>query len=336
MKKLINKHTIFQLCLIGIFCVYAVAEIVYQCINFSFGSIIDIFITILICTTFCVVMYLSMKMSVSAKAKKQKETAAVNLQSLGLENDAQQAPQNIDSSKKPKGGFKWWLHQHFVINIKNTLIGLGILLVFGGAGSAFVWAAGSNIAKLNSSNWVKTVATIEYVTHHTNEDPSLDKPFEVLQYVFLDGEGNKIAADGNADFAGLTLRAGNKVTIYYNINSPKQIKTTSTAIMLYLVGGFFIACSLLAFLSLFDINQTFSRGNVAAMALGGLFAGFGLTFFAGVHAAGGDNLLQLCLGLGCGGYALGCFIIIGCFIMLLGLFGILKTLITKLKRKQTI
>lgn len=325
MKSNLNKSNkksktvvVFYL-LVAVFMIYGLAEIIYSIINNGFGAVFDIIFTVIIGGIFSFIFLASAK-----------GTWGKFLRSKGKVKQADEfddAVNQIQTNDKA----------HINFNLENFLIGLSVLIIFGGIGIGVVCWGNAQLQKITGEDYVATTATIERVesveiNENTNNSSSANNTMYSLCYSFTSDDGNKYYATESTAWGKINFKEGNEVKIFYNRENPKEISTLSTPISLICGGSFFIAVSFLFFLIKLGLGYDGKTNRLTTLIVGSIFAGFGITLYVAVYLASGGSIISLILN-GAIMYALGCFVLVGILCIVSSVIGVLKNIFCYNKHK---
>ncbi len=189
--------------------------------------------------------------------------------------------------------------------LKNIAIGFFIFVVCGAGYIPLTIFASNSIEKINSPEYVKVEAVVRRINNN-----SIDENGSVLVYSYIAEDGLIYTSSDGASFGGAMFKEGKKVTIYYNANNPKNIKTSSEIVMMFMGASFFFFIGLAVFVNFCWNND----GTLILLAICLTFIIFPIGFITAIEVSSGLAFFEL---LGCGSlvYILLCFGTIGLTLM---------------------
>lgn len=281
MKKIINKTQIFIYSLCVLFILMGTTSIILHCAIFTniAETIVNSVIITIICAVFSTIFFfVGKKMGPDRKVK-----------GNVIEAD------DLILTKKEK--------------IKKIFLSFGILVACGiGYIPLFIIGA-NNVKKINSENFVKTTATIEYVI---SEDSSNSR----LVYKYFSQDGLRFFSENGASWGAASFKEGKEITIYYSKNNPEIIIVPSNTVMAFFGASFFLIMGLLVFITSLDVGL--NKSGIAGSFIGLVFMGFAACFITGIKLASGLSIIEL-FASGAAVYAMNCFGIVGLIIFIFGL-----------------
>ena len=192
-------------------------------------------------------------------------------------------------------------NQNGVLTAKKFFGGLGIFLLCGFGYVPLILIASNNIKKVNSSEYVKTQATIVGIAGTAS---SSGNPTVSLRYQYYDENGNKFISLSNASWGGITFKEGETTVIYYSKSNPEITLNISDSVMMLSGAALFFGGGILLFLGITERNRLFPIvfGLMFMLFCGGVLTGMkiasGLNFFLLFCSGASAYLMLMFCGLG--------------------------------------
>lgn len=311
-----NRNSYLYYSLMVVVIIYAIGSITHNIVAYTHDSIMNIILTVVMCTTFAAILFIVAKINWEHGQidLTQEELAKINNQDES--KDTKTIDSESESTTPPEKYF----------SLKKLLISLVFFAIFAGIGIGVIYFGATRQAEITGKSYIKTTATIKYVV--VDEKTKTKE----LRYVFTDENKNQVAAKYASGFVGVTPSEGNRVTIYYSRKNPENIQTLCLPIMAYLIGALFIAISILAVLLNFGFNKC-DTNPFAPILIGTIFAGLAITMFTALKVAIGGAFFSLVLSGG-GLYLIGCFGLLGMLFLLIGIWDTIVYIVKAIKSKM--